>query len=206
MQITVSHWQTGEERRKRAIRKNKKQKTRQLMRKWSFKGDIQKSHNLTSWYLKSFFCFLVCSYSKNQEVVERYLPFFRLIVDVFLVYSQRLSSKECSRRRRLRHESRWLWFSSKYLQKRYVRETNSRSSAHQVDGDRIIVWQSLHWKKWCVSSRRFSFILRLLWLFCWDVGETNCYRLSEWKIGSKFSKVVRKPISHQFVSDSSSFL
>ena len=80
------------------------------------------------------------------------LHFFFQTYLFYLVCSPRLGGQKRSCWKRLRHEDRWLWLPSKYLQEWLIWEDKQWCFANEVDGDRIIVFEGVLREKWCVST------------------------------------------------------
>ena len=74
----------------------------------------------------------------------------------YLVCSPRLGGQKHSCWRRLRHEDRWLWSRSRYLQEWIICEDEQWCIANEVDGDRIIVFEEVLREKWCVSTKNIK--------------------------------------------------
>ena len=79
---------------------------------------------------------------------------------VRLVYSPRFGGQKRPRGRRLRHEDRWLWSRSRYLQKWLVCEDDKWNIANQVDGFGIVVSAGVLREEWCVSTSNRRKVLK----------------------------------------------
>ena len=83
------------------------------------------------------------------------ISFFKTYL-FYLVCSPRLGSQKHSCWRRLRHEDRWLWPRSRYLQEWIICADEQWCFANEVDGDRIIVFEGVLREKWCVSTNNIK--------------------------------------------------
>ena len=91
-----------------------------------------------------------------------------------LVCSPRLGGQKRPCWKRLRHEDRWLWSCSRYLQEWIICEDEQWCFANEVDGDRIIVFEGVLREKWCVSTNNIKNVWRKnIKILCGDDNYTN---------------------------------
>ena len=91
------------------------------------------------------------------------LLFLLLIIFHHLVCSPGLGGQKRSCWRRLRHEDRWLWFRSRYLQEWLICDDEQWCFANEVDGYRIIVFEGVLREKWCVSTSNKTMYKGRIW-------------------------------------------